>query len=105
MSDLVVDTTRLRAAAAGLRLIGQVAGDTGARGERLAVLVPAAGHPRAVEALDRFLFSWTYGMALVAHEVVVSATALDNVATVLDATDAALTAGAEVPLAGAGAAP
>jgi hypothetical protein len=105
MSDLVVDTTRLRAAASGLRLIGRVAGDTGARGERLAVLVPAAGHPRAVQSLDRFLFSWTYGMALVAHEVLVSAAALDNVAQVLDDTDAAVAAGTDALLAGAGAAP
>ncbi len=105
MSDLVVDTTRLREAASGLRLIGRIAGDTGARGERLALLVPAAGHPRAVQSLDRFLFSWTYGMALVAHEVLVSAAALDNVAQVLDATDAALAAGTDAPLAGAGAAP
>jgi hypothetical protein len=105
MSDLVVDTTRLRAAAARLRLVARVVYDTGARGERLAVLVPAAGHPRAVEALDHFLFSWTYGMALVAHEVLVSATALDNVAHVLDAKDAAPATGTDAPPIGEGTAP
>lgn len=94
MSDLLVDTTAQRSAAAHLRAAARVAEEAAEKSGRLGWYVSAAGPGRAARALADFLGEWTYGMGLIGHQVEVLASYLETAALAYETAEAQLTAAA-----------
>ena len=90
MSDLAVDTTALRTAAAELRRAAEFAAEAKDRGGRLRDLGPGAAG-EAARAVEDFLREWSYGLGIVGEDALTLANALDGAAAAFEAVEAGLT--------------